>query len=455
MLESIFLGFLQGVFEWLPVSSEGILILAQKNLFDKSASITELVQMALFLHMGTFLSALVYFRGEVKRLFVALLSYHTAEPDTQKTLVFLVISTLVSGTLGMALLKIFVGLEHGAGLTGRGITLLVGLLLLITGGLQLKSPKSGQRQMSDLGSRDALLLGVVQGLAALPGFSRSGLTVAGLLLRKFDKALSLRLSFLMSLPIVLAGNIILNFSDFSFDLNAFAGLASAFVFGLFTIDILLKVARKINFGYFVISFGLITLLAATLIPVSSAEAADGGAQGVEDRYEIATFAGGCFWCMQPAFDKHYGVVSTVVGYTGGSQINPTYKEISSSKTGHAEAIEVTYDSFKTHYPLLLRTFWQNIDPTTKDRQFSDAGPQYRTAIFYHSEEQRDQALASKGLHEASGRFGGPIVTEIVSAGPFYEAEDYHQKYYQKYPKRYKAYRIGSGREAYLKRLWAK
>lgn len=174
------------------------------------------------------------------------------------------------------------------------------------------------------------------------------------------------------------------------------------------------------------------------------------------KLEKATFAGGCFWCMEPPFDKLKGVISTTSGYTGGSTIDPKYEEVSSGTTGHAEAVEVLFDPSQITYQQLLEVFWENIDPTVKNRQFVDTGTQYRTAIFYHSEEQKRLAGESKKKLAASGRYGGkPIVTEIVPAGPFYPAEEYHQDYYKKNPTRYKFYRFNSGRDQYLERIWGK
>lgn len=171
------------------------------------------------------------------------------------------------------------------------------------------------------------------------------------------------------------------------------------------------------------------------------------------KLEKATFAGGCFWCMEPPFDKLEGVVSTTSGYTGGKEANPTYMAVASGKTGHAEAIQIVFDPAKVSYEKLLEVFWQNIDPTQKDGQFVDRGRQYRTAIFYHNDEQKRLALASKSDIEKSGRFRGPIVTEIVPAGPFYNAEEYHQDYYKKNPLRYRQYRMGSGRDRFLDGTW--
>lgn len=173
----------------------------------------------------------------------------------------------------------------------------------------------------------------------------------------------------------------------------------------------------------------------------------------ESRLEKATFAGGCFWCMQPPYDKLEGVVSTTVGYTGGTKPNPTYEEVCTGKTGHAEAVEIVYDRSKVSYAQLLDLFWKSIDPTTLNQQFADKGTQYRTAVFYHNGEQKKLAAASKEAFEKSGKFTGAIVTEIVPAAVFYPAEEHHQGYYKKCPLPYQMYKIGSGREGYLKKMW--
>ena len=169
----------------------------------------------------------------------------------------------------------------------------------------------------------------------------------------------------------------------------------------------------------------------------------------------ATFAGGCFWCMEPPFDKLEGVVSTTSGYTGGHQKNPTYQEVSAGGTGHAEAVEIRFDPDKISYGELLDVFWHNIDPITANRQFCDSGSQYRSAIFYHNEEQQRLAEQSKRALEQSSRFSQPIVTQIVPATTFYPAETYHQDYYQKNPLRYKFYRYSCGRDQRLEELWGK
>jgi peptide-methionine (S)-S-oxide reductase len=191
---------------------------------------------------------------------------------------------------------------------------------------------------------------------------------------------------------------------------------------------------------------LLVLLLSVATPATSAT---GENQGLAK----ATFAGGCFWCMEPPYDTLEGVISTTVGYTGGQTENPTYEEVSSGKTGHAEAVQIVYDPRAISYNQLLDLFWRNIDPLTPNRQFCDKGEQYRSAIFYHNEAQQRLAETSKAQLEQSGRFDHPIVTEIKPATEFYAAEAYHQEYYQKNPVRYKLYRFSCGRDHRLKELW--
>jgi peptide-methionine (S)-S-oxide reductase len=167
----------------------------------------------------------------------------------------------------------------------------------------------------------------------------------------------------------------------------------------------------------------------------------------------ATFAGGCFWCMEQPFDALDGVVSTTSGYTGGRTVKPSYEEVSSGGTGHAEAVQVVYDPTRVGYEKLLHVFWRNIDPFDARGQFCDKGTQYRSAIFVQDEEQRRLAETSK--RELQARFKEPIVTEIVAAAEFYPAEGYHQDYYKKNPARYRFYRFGCGRDGRLKQVWGK
>lgn len=186
--------------------------------------------------------------------------------------------------------------------------------------------------------------------------------------------------------------------------------------------------------------GLLAIPAGLAAPAKAAEA-------------VAVFAGGCFWCMEPPYDKTEGVISTTSGYTGGQVPNPAYKDVSAGTTGHTEAVKIVYDPEKVSYEKLLHIFWRNIDPIRKNAQFCDEGSQYRSAIFPQDEAQREAAEKSKAELEASGRFTRPVVTEILDAAPFYAAEDYHQDYYLKNPNRYSYYRWGCGRDARLQQIW--
>jgi len=176
-------------------------------------------------------------------------------------------------------------------------------------------------------------------------------------------------------------------------------------------------------------------------------------QAAPDQRATATFAGGCFWCVESDFDKVDGVISTTSGYTGGKLANPSYERVSAGGTGHAESVEIVYDPARVTYQKLLDVFWHNHDPFAKNAQFCDHGDQYRAAIFYHNEEQRQLAEASKQAVQA--RFKEPVQTEINAAGPFYAAEEYHQDFFKKNPIRYKFYRLNCGRDKRLEAIWGK
>ena len=206
---------------------------------------------------------------------------------------------------------------------------------------------------------------------------------------------------------------------------------------------------KLRFAVF--SIGL-TLGALWLLGPSLQARAAAPATGPLAR---ATFAGGCFWCMEAPFDKVPGVVSTTSGYAGGRVKNPTYEQVSEGSTGHTEVLQVAYDPAKVSYEHLVEVFWRNVDPTDRGGQFCDRGSQYRTGIFYEGEAQKRAAEASKRALEASGRLKKPVVTEIVPLDAFYPAEDYHQDFYKKSPVRYTSYRAGCGRDRRLEELWGK
>jgi peptide methionine sulfoxide reductase msrA/msrB len=171
-------------------------------------------------------------------------------------------------------------------------------------------------------------------------------------------------------------------------------------------------------------------------------------------YELATFAGGCFWCMVKPFEEQLGIIKVVSGYTGGHKENPTYKEVCSETTGHAEAVQITFDPSLFSYQKLLELFWQQIDPTDAGGQFFDRGESYRPEIFYHTDEQREEAEASKLELSMSGRFDRPIMTSITPASVFYPAEEYHQDYHHKNPTHYQMYRHGSGRDTFIHNNWS-
>ena len=201
-----------------------------------------------------------------------------------------------------------------------------------------------------------------------------------------------------------------------------------------------------------IPWSLLLLFVSALLSVACSAQDNSPVMGA---YRIATFAGGCFWCVESDFDKVSGVIETTSGYMGGHVPNPGYKRVSAGGTGHAEVVRITYDPGQVSYEQLLQVFWHSIDPTVKDQQFCDKGNQYRAVIFYHDEEQRTIAEQSRLNLERSKPFKADIVTEIVAAMPFYAAEEYHQNYHVKNPLRYKYYRYSCGRDQRLEELWGK
>ena len=199
--------------------------------------------------------------------------------------------------------------------------------------------------------------------------------------------------------------------------------------------------------FIAVAIGLIACMIFAQVPLAESPGASPSAK--------AYFAGGCFWCMEEAFEKVEGVVTVVSGYMGGTVANPTYEEVSAGRTGHAESVEVTYDPTRVTYQKLLDSFWHNVDPLTPNAQFCDHGTQYRSAVFYSTEAEKRQAEESKAAIEQARKFPAPIVTQLVPAATFYPAEDYHQDYYKKNPLRYKYYKYGCGRANRLEALWGK
>jgi len=210
-------------------------------------------------------------------------------------------------------------------------------------------------------------------------------------------------------------------------------------------------SKTVLLGALLIIFSI--TMARTIDSAENPSAASGEVTTASGELKVATFAGGCFWCMEPAFDHVPGVIKAVVGYTGGRTKNPTYEDVCSGMTGHAEALQLTFDPKKVSYRQLLDIYWHNIDPTVRDQQFCDEGTQYRTAIFYHGAEQEKEAKDSLAELEKTKPFKDPIVTEIVPASTFYPAEDYHQQYCRTHKIAYGIYRYNCGRDQRLHELW--
>jgi len=264
-IQYLILGTIQGITEWLPISSSAMITLIS-TIFFSVENVEFLIQSALILHIGTLISAIIYFRRDIVKLTKTFFRYKYQDDKSKKTLKFLIISTAISGFLGILILEGIASISNSVDITGKVITLIVSGLLMVTGFSQLKIKSKGLRRERDLRDSDGVLLGIAQGISSLPGISRSGITVSALLLRKIDDAVALKLSFLMSIPIVLLGNIFINLKDFSqvFTLNSLVGIAVAFFIGLLTISGLIKISKKINFGWFLVIFALLMIFSALI-----------------------------------------------------------------------------------------------------------------------------------------------------------------------------------------------
>lgn len=258
MIQSIVLGIVQGVVEWLPVSSEGILVLIQTQIFGVE-SLSESIRLALFLHLGTFLAAFIYFFDEIEHLVKGLFSYKKISKERRAVLNFYIIATLVTAIIGLILKGVIVELEKVFLITGNIIVIIVGLMILVTAYLQLRKKDMTFREEHEVNAADAVVTGVVQGLAVIPGVSRSGSTTSILLIQRFHEMDALKLSFILSLPVVLGGNIIFNLNSMFFSWEALVAFILSFIFGWITIDALLKFARRVNFGWFVLVFAILVL----------------------------------------------------------------------------------------------------------------------------------------------------------------------------------------------------
>jgi undecaprenyl-diphosphatase len=260
MLEQIILGAIQGVTEWVPVSSKTCVILTKIYLFNSRATLNELIQYALFLHLGTFFAAVVYFWKDIVKIVNAAIFPKQADEDGRKILIFLITTTILTG-LGLLLTDKASGLAHGARHAKAALMSIIAALLIVTGYLQIKMKRTGRRTPKDLNVLDGILLGLAQAIATLPGLSRAGTTMAALSFRNFDKEHTLKLSFLMSLPVIFIGNIVKNYhAIFSFG-PQWIGAITAFIIGLVSIGALMQLARRMNFGAFLIFIGAILGLA--------------------------------------------------------------------------------------------------------------------------------------------------------------------------------------------------
>jgi undecaprenyl-diphosphatase len=259
MFESIVLGFIQGITEWLPIRSEGMIALAKIKIFHSTAGLKDIAYQALFLHLGTFLAAVIYFRKDLITLTKLPFAFKKASDEDKKTFLFLFLTTFISGLLGFRLLLALDTLSASFQASGKIIMILVAILLFVTGIMQLRAKNPGTKTAKGLKPFDGWILGMVQGLTVLPGLSRSGTTISCLLMMGFEKTLSLRLSFLMSLPLILAGNIILNFHKAQWTAESLVSLLVSFLVGLLSINLFFKIAEKVNFGAFVIGFAFLVL----------------------------------------------------------------------------------------------------------------------------------------------------------------------------------------------------
>jgi undecaprenyl-diphosphatase len=260
MIEALTLGIVQGIAEWLPVSSEGMIVLVQ-HVFFGGGSLGDVIRFALFLHLGTVLAAIVYFRADILTLIKRLFRYASLSQEERRPLVFYLLSTLIGGGVGLGVLILLESAESVLATSGMWVNILLGVTLAITGALQLTKGKGGEKREGDVRTIDGVLIGLAQAVAVVPGISRSGTTVATLLLRGYGDDASLKLSFIAGIPLIIAGNIVLNTNLFVLSFENIVALLASFAFGLATIHILLIAARRIQFGWFLLAFAILLIVA--------------------------------------------------------------------------------------------------------------------------------------------------------------------------------------------------
>ena len=450
-LDAVVLGVVEGLTEYLPVSSTGHLILTAHALGLRGEGVKTF---EVVIQFGAIAAVLGLYRQRVGSMWRGV----TAQETHGRTLLRnITLSFLPAVVAGLALHRTIKA--HLFNTWPVVWALAVGGILMIVADRWLRRTRQPvQRTLDSVTWREALIIGAAQCLALWPGTSRAMVTILAGMLVGLPATAAAEYSFLLALPTLGAATLLDALSN-GHALMRDAGAASILC-GFVSAAVVAALAVR-GFVHYLTRhglepFGWYRLAVALLVWLMASgvvNVAGSSEETMARKPETATFAGGCFWCMEPAFEALGGIVSVAAGYTGGTTPHPTYEEVSSGTTDHVEAVQIVYNPAKVAYDQLLHIFWENIDPTQADGQFADHGPQYRTAIFYHTDEQRRLAEASKAALAQSGKFTQPIVTEIVPALPFYPAEEYHQDYAKKNPLRYQLYKTGSGREEFLKKTW--
>ena len=450
-LQLVTLAFVQGVTEFLPISSSAHLILVAKftTWTDQGLSLD------IAAHLGSLIAVCVYFRKDVIRLCCSWFSgkRNIMRCGDKLLSVYLTVATLPIVLFGLVFYD-FIATELRSVYVIGVMTILFGLVLWASDAIGSKS-----RLLDDMKWRDVIFIGVIQALALIPGTSRSGVTISAALLLGFSRENAVRFSFLLGIPTILAAVVYEIFTeDFIMGsaqwltLGAMTALSAIFAYG--SIYYFIRLLDRIG----MLPFVLYRLILGVFIIVFSMNSASTHAESSVDPVQdarIAIFAGGCFWCMEEPFDSLSGVLSTTVGYIGGTKENATYTEVSKGYTRHVEVIEVAYDNSEISFAQLLEIYWKNIDPFDAGGQFCDRGRQYSSAVYFLNQEEESET--KRQLEELQKlRFpNDTIVTAIRRAGQFYPAESYHQNYYLNNPVRYKLYRYQCGRDSRLNEVWGR
>lgn len=448
-LQLVTLAFVQGVTEFLPISSSAHLILVAKftTWTDQGLSLD------IAAHLGSLIAVCVYFRKDINSICHSWFSNRGKNLQCGDRLlsIYLFVATLPIVVCGLVFYD-FIAAELRSVYVIGVMTILFGLVLWVSDAIGSKS-----RLLAAMKWRDAILIGVIQALALIPGTSRSGVTISAALLLGFSRESAVRFSFLLGIPTIFAAVVYEIIGEsFSMDLGQWLTLgvmtvlSAIFAYGgiyyfirlLDRIGMLPFILYRIILGVFIITFSMNFNSTHAL---SSTDAMK--------NTKVAIFAGGCFWCMEEPFDSLPGVYITTVGYIGGTKENATYSEVSKGHTRHVEAIKVAYDDSEISFAQLLEVYWKNIDPFDAGGQFCDRGRQYASVVYFLNQEQASET--KRQIEELkNSRFpNNEIVTAIRPAGQFYTAEPYHQNYYLNNTVRYKLYRYQCGRDARLREIW--